>query len=92
MNRTLALVALLASVVYVATAAAAAAFTARGSVEQVHVTGAKPESRLTLVDRRGHVVGSQRAGSLGGAVFRDVKPGAGYRVGQSRRLTVLPGR
>jgi predicted acyl esterase len=92
MNRTLALVALLASVVYVSTAAAAAAFTARGSVQQVHVTGAKPGSRLTLVDRRGHVVGSQRAGSLGGAVFREVKPGAGYRVGQSRRLTVLPDR
>jgi hypothetical protein len=47
---------------------------------------------VTLVDRRGHAVGSQRAGSLGGAVFRDVKPGAGYRVGQSRRLTVLADR
>jgi predicted acyl esterase len=92
MNRTPVLVALLASVVYVSTAAAAPAFTARGSVEQVHVTGAKPGARLTLLDRRGRRVASQRAGSLGGAVFRDVKPGTGYRVGRSRRFTVLSGR
>jgi hypothetical protein len=93
MNRTLALVALLASLAFASTTAAAgAAVKARGSVEQVHVTGAKKGTRLTLVDRRGHVVASQRAGSLGGAVFRDVKPGAGYRVGTSRAFKVLSDR
>ena len=76
--------------------AAQSAVMAKGSVEQVHVTGAKRGAKLTLVDRRGRKVASQRAGSLGGAVFRRVKPGAGYRVrraaGRSRRLTVLSRR
>jgi predicted acyl esterase len=54
--------------------------TARGSVEQVQVTGATPKALFTLVDRRGKRVDQQRAGSLGGIVFRDVKPGSGYRV------------
>jgi uncharacterized protein len=59
------------------------AFKARGSVEQVQVTGANPGQQLKLVDRRGAVVDSQRAGSLGGIVFRHVPPGGGYRVRQS---------
>ena len=58
-------------------------FTARGSVEQVQLTGANPGQRLKLVDRGGEVVESKRAGSLGGIVFRHVDPGAGYRVRQS---------
>src|SRR5215213_3346868 len=78
------------------TADAAVAFTARGSVEQAHVIGAEPGKRLSLVDRRGRRIASRRAGSLGGAVFRHVKPGAGYRVRhagvQSPRFTVLPER
>ena len=93
MNRTLALVALLASLAFASmAAAAAAAVRVRGSVEQVHVTGAKPGTRLTLHDRRGRAVASQRAGSLGGAVFRGVKPGAGYRIGRSRAFKVLSDR
>jgi hypothetical protein len=56
------------------------AFESRGSVEQVHVTGAKPGSKLTLVDRRGDAVETQTAGSLGGVIFRKVEPGGGYRV------------
>ncbi|MDQ6696892.1 MAG: CocE/NonD family hydrolase [Actinomycetota bacterium] len=77
---------------------AVAAYTARGSVEQVQVTGASPGTSLTLTDRRGHQVATQMAGSLGGALFRDVKPGAGYRVGegqgaaQSGPVTVLSTR
>ena len=78
---------LLASAVLLIAAAyapAAQAFTARGSVEQVQVTGAKPGARLTLVDRRGgQVATSERAGSLGGSVFRHVTPGGGYRVRQA---------
>ena len=57
-------------------ASAAATSRARGSVEQVQVTGAKPGAQLALVNRSGKRVARQRAGPLGGAVFRDVKPGA----------------
>ncbi len=78
----------------------AATFTARGSVEQVYVTGATPGARLVLVNGRGDRVGSQKAGSLGGALFRNVKSGAGYRVrqklghgqAQSPPVTVLSAR
>ncbi len=78
-------------------APAKVAFTARGSVEQVQVTGADAGQRLKLINRRGKVVDSERAGSLGGIVFRHVTPGGGYRVGQSRggkspRLRVLTDR
>jgi predicted acyl esterase len=69
---------------------AEAAFTARGSVEQVQVTGAEPGSRLVL-RRHGHVVAAQRTGKLGGAVFRNVKPGRGYAI-RSRRFAVLSDR
>src|SRR4051794_9762397 len=72
-------------------ASAHAAFTARGSVEQVQGTGAKAGSRLVLRDRHGRRVAAQRAGSLGGAVFRNVKPGRGYRI-RSRHVTVLADR
>jgi predicted acyl esterase len=60
--------------------AAATAFTARGSVEQVQVTGALPGQRLKLVDRHGATVERQDAGPLGGIVFRKIDPGRGYRV------------
>jgi predicted acyl esterase len=58
----------------------AAAFAARGSVEQAYVTGLRAGQRLVLIDRLGRQVQSQRADSLGGIVFRNVQPGAGYRV------------
>ena len=52
---------------------------ARGSVEQVHVTGTDPGGRVELL--HGHkVVRAQPAGDLGGAVFRGVEPRGGYRV------------
>jgi predicted acyl esterase len=74
-----------------------AQFTASGSVKQVYVTGAKPGQKLKLVDRGGNLVQTQRAGSLGGGLFRRVEPGGGYRVlrpngEQSPRLRVLTGR
>jgi hypothetical protein len=92
---------LLAILVVLAGAAAApagaATLTARGSVEQVQVTGARPGAQLTLVDRRGRVVATRRAGALGGAVFRRVSPGPRYRVrgrsgARSRAFAVLPDR
>ena len=60
--------------------AVAASFVARGSAEQAYVTGLRGGERLVLVSRRGRPVQSKRADALGGIVFRDVKPGAGYRV------------
>jgi predicted acyl esterase len=58
--------------------------TARGSVEQVYVTGAKPGKRVKLL-HRGQVVDAKRAGELGGVVFRRLDPGRGYRVREGRR-------
>jgi predicted acyl esterase len=77
----------------VAAGAADAKLTARGSVEQVQVTGARKGAKLTLTDRRGRRVATQRAGTLGGAVFRGVKAGGGYRLTGARgTITVLPDR
>lgn len=64
-----------------------ATFRARGSVEQIYVTGAQAGAQLTLVDREGERITSQVAGSLGGVLFRDVEPGAGYRVRQNAGST-----
>ena len=90
-----ALVALLA----VPAAAGAATLSAHGSVQQVYVLGARSGERLTLIDGRGRAVSAQRAGALGGVVFRGVAPGAGYRVRAAGggapatpTLTVLPDR
>jgi predicted acyl esterase len=75
--------------------AAPAAPAASGSVEQVHVTGAKPGARVVLL-RDGRVAGAKRAGPLGGVVFRRITPGRGYRVRSRGRTTaalrVLPDR
>jgi uncharacterized protein len=80
-----------------ATAGTASALTVRGSVQQVYVVGAHGNQRIALLDRRGHVVQSRRAGSLGGVVYRGVKPGPGYRVRPagghaSAPVTVMPDR
>ncbi len=90
MPRTLALALLLAAAALASPSTAAAAFSARGSVEQVHVSGTHPGARIALVDRRGRTRASQRAGSLGGVVFRHVKPGL-YRV-RAKRVRVLSTR
>ncbi len=75
----------------VAPATASAAITARGSAEQVQVTGAHTGARLTLT-RHGRRVARTRAGALGGAVFRGVKPGSGYRVDASKPFAVFSDR
>ena len=59
---------------------AAPSFEAHGSVEQVYATGLGPGARLTLFDRRGQRVATQRADGLGGVLFRKLAPGKGYRV------------
>ena len=77
-----------------AQAASAASFSANGSARQVYVTGLGASQRAVLIDGRGRRVAVQRADSLGGLLFRNVKPGRGYRVralphgGQSRAIVV----
>jgi hypothetical protein len=64
----------------------AQAFTARGSVGEAYVLGAKKGERLTL-ERHGHVVVRGRADRFGSKIFRALRPGA-YTV-RGRRLRVL---
>jgi hypothetical protein len=75
---------------------AEARLTARGSAEQVQVTGVGHGAKVKLFNRAGHKVKSRRADSLGGVVFRGVKPGRGYRVTsggkKSARFRVLSDR
>ena len=78
---------------------AGVAYSAHGSVQQVYVLGAQPGARLTLLDRRGRTVMTAVAGPLGGAIFRGVAPGPGYRVRPTNggapptpTVTVLPDR
>ena len=79
--------------VFAANAGAAAAFEARGSVEQVYATGLTPGAPVTLADGQGQEVETRSANDLGGALFRKVTPGDGYRVSAdgatSEPLTVL---
>ena len=65
---------------------AAQAFTARGSVGEAYVLGAKKGQRLTL-SRGGHVVARGHADRLGSRIFRGLRPGS-YRV-RGHRLKVL---
>jgi uncharacterized protein len=69
--------ALLVAIFLVLPSTAVAAVDVRGSAEQILVTGLKPGAKVKLGSR------TQRAGSLGGVVFRDVRPGA-YRVAGKR--------
>jgi predicted acyl esterase len=77
-------------------AVAAEAFSARGSVEQVYVTDLAPGAQMSLVTRTGRTVARRRADAQGGLLFRNVKPGVGYRVrnggATSEPLTVLSAR
>ena len=77
---------LLATLVSLLAPAAAGAFEARGSVEQVYVTGLEPGARAVLSDGSGRTVARRTAGELGGALFRDLRPGKGYvvRAGDER--------
>src|SRR5690349_5160137 len=59
---------------------AAPTFTAVGSVGQVYVTGVPPNAPLALITPAGKTLVTRNANSLGGALFRTVPPGDGYRV------------
>jgi predicted acyl esterase len=58
---------------------AAEAFDAHGSARQVYATGLAPKAKASLV-KSGHKLQTKRADGLGGLLFRNVKPGGGYRV------------
>ena len=61
-------------------AGAATRVDAHGSAEQVYATGLKPHAVAALLGPAGHVVARKRADALGGLVYRNVRPGRGYRV------------
>jgi uncharacterized protein len=71
---------LVIALIAVANASAAPSFTARGSAEQVYVTGLAPGKKVSLVTPQGSTLYTQPADSLGGLLFRNVPPGSGYRV------------
>jgi predicted acyl esterase len=58
----------------------APSWSANGSAEQVYVTGLSPFERMELLSARGLRVAVKSADSLGGLIFYNVPPGAGYRV------------
>ncbi|HEV7527060.1 MAG TPA: CocE/NonD family hydrolase [Acidimicrobiia bacterium] len=55
-------------------------FTASGSARQVYVTGLAPSTQMELVTPSGQTLYTQIANSLGGLLFRNVPPAAGYHV------------
>ncbi len=57
-----------------------AKWSAHGSADQVYVLGLASGARASLISPNGKTVATQRADSLGGVLFRNVKPGRGYRV------------
>jgi uncharacterized protein len=65
--------------------AAEAAVNARGSVEQVYVTGLTPGAKVFLLNGSGRKVKSKPADAQGAVLFRNVSPGSGYRVRLGRR-------
>lgn len=73
-------------------ASATVTFSAAGSVEQVYVTGLAPRADVSLIGPQGKTLQTRKATTLGGALFRNVAPGNGYRVrvgaSESEPLTV----
>ncbi|MCW2755764.1 MAG: peptidase [Marmoricola sp.] len=61
-------------------AVAAGTIVAHGGARQVWLTGLPAHARMDLLDGTGHRVASKRADSLGAVLFRNVRPGSGYRV------------
>jgi uncharacterized protein len=61
-------------------AAAAVTYNVQGSAQQVYVTGLGASQRMSLINASGKPVKTQAADTLGGLLFRNVKPGSGYRV------------
>jgi predicted acyl esterase len=60
--------------------AAGVTYSVRGSAEQIYVTGLSPYVRMSLLNRKGRRIALKHADAEGGVLFRNVKPGGGYRV------------
>jgi predicted acyl esterase len=79
-------------------AAVEASFSAHGSVKQVYVTDLDPGAQMSLLTRAGRTIATKQADPQGGLLFRNVRPGTGYRVrpsaggAKSGPLTVLSTR
>src|SRR4051812_2364086 len=74
-----------------------AAIDAHGSSKQVYATGLESKAQVSLFDGKGRKVATKRADGLGGVLFRNVKPGSGYRLrpkggSKSGPLTVFSNR
>ncbi|MBN8866996.1 MAG: CocE/NonD family hydrolase [Solirubrobacterales bacterium] len=61
-----------------------AKFKARGNVGDATVTGAKPGTRLLLVNAKGRIAKQGVADRYGSKIFYDIKPGAVFTVRQRR--------
>jgi predicted acyl esterase len=75
----------------------AQAYEAHGSAKQVYATGVASKVQVTLFNQAGRKVATKRADGLGGVLFRNVKPGGGYRLrpkggSKSGPLTVFSNR
>jgi predicted acyl esterase len=99
MRRTWLFMTALALALGLSTAAAqakAGRLVAHGSVQQIYATGLAPRATVSVLNRSGHRVATQKADSLGGIVFRKLTPGGGYRLQtggkRSAAVTVMPDR
>ena len=70
-----------------APAAGAAPLKARGSIKQAYVLGAKKGQRVVLKNAAGRTIAAGRADSFGSKIFRELKPGGGYRVRAGKRTS-----
>jgi uncharacterized protein len=86
----------LLTVALAAGVAQAQTITAHGSAEQAYAVGLRANRTVALLDAHGKTIAARKADSLGGVVFRNVKPGKGYRMRQgatrSGKLTVFSDR
>jgi uncharacterized protein len=75
----------------VAVAGATGVFRGHGSIDEAYVMGARPRTRLTLLDGSGRQVGTGRADRFGSLIVRNLTPGPGFRFeegsGAARRVT-----
>jgi predicted acyl esterase len=97
-GRAAASIALAVAAAACALPASASALDAHGSARQVYATGAPPAAKVQLLNRFGRQVKKKKSDSLGGVLFRNVRPGVGYKVrvgrhgAQSGPLTVFSER
>jgi predicted acyl esterase len=65
----------------------AATLKARGSINQAYVLGAGKGQKLVLLNPAGRAIAHGRADRFGSKIFRELRPGRGYRVRAGKRRT-----